>query len=407
VKYLSFVKDYKKVLFIALFVFALISAVLIFSYSQNHNRDYSLSLMASQFIKGHLSFEYTKEMPLGDISKFNGKFYLFYAPFASIILTPFVLVFGKGFPQYFLGLSALIGSFLAVFSISKFFKFKKIDSLFIAMFFCFSTVLFAASLINISAYQVQALGVLLLVLALREYLVNKRMLAIGILIGLSFLTRPNLILALIFFLLEFWQKRITLKDLIKILIPVFISILIFAIYNFVRFHSFFDTGYEHSVSLAAFPLSHNLDFGYMSLSHIPANLYSMLFMAPQPVTHDQFGFVLKFPYLAASPWGMAIWFTSPLLLKLLFNFKKGIYTLSAFITVLALLIPVLVYYSIGFSQYGYRYVLDFLPFLLLILIPSLSPKLSKNDLIFIALGVIFNCIYITSLWKIYPLFNIF
>lgn len=363
--------------------------------------------MASQFAKGHVSYEFNKEMPLGDISKFNGKFYLFYAPFASISLVPFVFLFGKNFPQFVLGLFALIGSFWGVYSIAKFFKFKKIDALFIALFFCFSTVLFAASLINISAYQVQALGVVLIVFALREYLVSKRLLVVGILLGLSFLTRPNLILALVFFIFEFWQKRLTFKDLLKILIPVFVSILIFAIYNYIRFHSFFDTGYEHSVGLAAFPLSHNLDFGYMSLSHVPANLYSMLFMAPQPVTYDQFGFVLKFPYLSANPWGMAIWFTTPLFLKLLFNFKKGVYTLSSIIAVIALLIPILIYYSIGFSQYGYRYVLDFLPFLLLILIPSLKPSLSKNDLLFIAVGVIFNCIYITSLWKIYPLFNIF
>jgi hypothetical protein len=173
------------------------------------------------------------------------------------------------------------------------------------------------------------------------------------------------------------------------------------------FIHFFETGYEHSVSLGAFPLSHNLDFGYMSLSHIPANLYSMLVMSPSPITYDKWGFVLKFPYLQANPWGMAIWFTSPLFLKLLFNFKKGKYTLSAIFATIALLIPILVYFSVGFAQFGYRYVLDFLPFLLLILIPSLQPKLSKADLLFISIGVIFNCIYVTSLWGIFPIFNIF
>jgi 4-amino-4-deoxy-L-arabinose transferase-like glycosyltransferase len=252
VKRLRLFKDYKKLLFLILFVFSIVSSVLILTYGKSHNFDNSLSLMASQFAKGHISFEYTKDMPLGDISKFNGKFYLFYAPFPSIALIPFVVLFGKSFPQISLGLFSMLISFWGIFSIAKHFKFSKIDSLLISLFFVFSTVLFSASVINISAYQVEAFGFCFIVLALREYFGNKRSLFIGLLLGLAFLTRPNLILAFSFFIFELLQKRITLKDLAKILIPIIFCIAVFAGYNFIRFHSFFETGYEHSVSLGAF-----------------------------------------------------------------------------------------------------------------------------------------------------------
>jgi len=91
---------------------------------------------------------------------------------------------------------------------------------------------------------------------------------------------------------------------------------------------------------------------------------------------------------------------------LLFKFKKYKYTASAFVSTVALSIPAFLFYSIGFAQFGYRYTLDFLPFLFLLLIPSLGPKLSNKAILLIIIGVIFNCIYITSLWGVYPHFGI-
>ncbi len=175
-------------------------------------------------------------------------------------------------------------------------------------------------------------------------------------------------------------------------------------YNQRRFHSFFETGYNYSK--ATFPTSTNLQYGQYSLTHIPANLYSFLVMPPDPLQADNSGFILKFPYLKANPWGMAIWFTSPLFLVLLYKFRKGKYTLSSAASFFVILIPVVTYYSIGFSQYGYRYALDFLPFLFLILLTSLNGKLNKKELVLIAIGVIFNCVYITSLWGVYPILGI-
>jgi membrane-associated HD superfamily phosphohydrolase len=116
--------------------------------------------------------------------------------------------------------------------------------------------------------------------------------------------------------------------------------------------------------------------------------------------------VLDFPYLKANPWGMAIWYTSPLFLFLLFKFKRGKYSISSLLTIIALAIPSFIYFGIGFSQYGYRYASDFLPFLLILLLPSLSNKLSKSAIILISIGVIFNCLYMASLWNSYPLFGI-
>ena len=396
----------KLIILILLFLFSLYSSFLILTTAAVFNSDTSLSLLAHQFINGHISLAPTKELPLGDISFFNNRFYLYFGPFASIALMPFVFIFGKTFPQVFLGIASMAISLSAIYFITKSFKFEKLASLWLAVFYVFSTVLFSASLINISAYLVQALGASLVLVSLYFYISKKNPLSAGIFLGLAVLTRFILILAVIFFIVEFLQKRLKPRQLVLLFSPVVIALLILGTYNFVRFDSFLETGYKYASAYKTYPQSLNLEHGLFNISHLPANLYTFFIKPPAPVLENPKGFFLQFPYLKADPWGMAIWFTSPLFLMLIFKFKKYKYTASAFVSTVALSIPAFLFYSIGFAQFGYRYTLDFLPFLFLLLIPSLGPKLSNKAILLIIIGVIFNCIYITSLWGVYPHFGI-
>lgn len=404
---MQILRNKKFAFFLLILIFGIYSSFLIFQVAAKFNSDTSLSLLASQFLTFHISLAPNDDLPLGDIAKFQGKYYVYFGPFPSILLMPFVAIFGKSFPQVFIGILSLIVSFWAVFSITRSQKFQVQDALWLSLFFVFSTVLLSASLINISAYQVQALSVPLILLSLRQYIVKRSFFWAGLLLGLAVLTRSMLILGALFYIAEYLQKKFTVKQLIFFFIPLGISCLILGAYNYVRFLSLFETGYIYSTALNSFPLSLNMQYGYMSLIHIPANLYAFLIKPPEPVLIDPKGFVLQFPYLKASAWGMAIWFTSPLFIKLLTKFKKGKYTLSAAIAAFAIAIPVFTFFSIGFAQFGFRYTLDFLPFLFLLLLPGLAPKLSRFDLVLITAGVIFNCLYITSLWGKYPHFGIY
>ena len=68
--------------------------------------------------------------------------------------------------------------------------------------------------------------------------------------------------------------------------------------------------------------------------------------------------------------------------------------------------PSLFYFGIGTSQYGYRYALDFIPLLFLLLLPAFGKTLPNFAKILIVGGMIFNTLYMLSIWDIYPLFNI-
>lgn len=402
----NFKRNWKIHLFILLFVLSLFSSYLYLTVGQK-SWDKSLVILSEQFLKRKISIPISSELPIADIADYKYNFYLYFGPFSSILLMPAVAVFGREFPQYFIGIFSMASSFVLIYFISRKFKFDRQDSLWLSIFFVFSTVLFSSSVMNISAYQVEALGVPFILLSLNEYFGKKRWFLIGVFLGIATLTRFTLMLSLVFYFVEFLKKRIMLKQFSLIFIPLLVSLLLLGFYNDRRFHSFFETGYSYNRILGAFPLSENLKHGTFSISHVPANLYSFLIAPPEPLRGEKFGFFLKFPYLTANPWGMAIWYTSPLFLFLIFKFKRSKYALSALIAALLISVPLFTYYSVGFVQFGYRYALDFLPFLFLLLIPSLSPKLSKAAIILIIIGVLFNLTYSDSLFGIYPLLNMF
>ena len=404
---LSFVKRHNKlILFILVLIFSLYSTYLYLSVGQR-GYDKVLSSLATQFIKGNLSLP-IYNLPVRDISNYYNNFYVYFGPLASILLIPGVIFMGDNFPQVAIGIGSMIASFVSIYLISKKLKFNTLDSLWLSLFFVFSTVLFSSSVINITAYQVEALGAPLILLAIWAYIYKKNNLLIGILIGLATMTRITLVLGVTFFFIEFLRKKISLKQFLLILIPVIIALTVLGLYNFRRFHSVFETGYNYNISIKDMPIGENFKYGQSSMTHVPANLYSFLLMSPEPLFKDEKGgFVLKFPYVKVSPWGVAIWFTSPLFIVLLTRFRKGEYTIPAGLTAIILSLPVFLWYSIGYAQVGYRYSLDFLPFLFLLLLPSLSPKLTKTAIVLIIIGVIFNCVYTTSIWEMYPLFNIY
>lgn len=372
--------------------------------------DKHFSLLAQSFLKNDL-FLSPLNLPDGDFVDYLGRQYLFFGPLPSIILMPFVFVVGKNFPQINLSIASLVVTYIATFMLSRKLQFSKVSSFWLSNFFVFGTVLYFVGLINISAYIPQAVGTALFMLSLLEYFSKKRWLVIGLLVGAAGATRITLFGISVFFLLEIYRTRNKLdikKSLALFMIPVLFSMSMLAIYNFRRFHSVFETGYTKNVSILDKDY-YNYKEGFFSPVHIPANLYSLLLMAPEPIKKEHVEFVLQFPYLKANGFGMAIWFTSPLFL-FLFRAKKKPYVPSAATAIVFLAIPSLLYWGIGAAQFGYRYSLDFLPLLFLILTTSFKKELPLAAKIIITFGIIFNCFYMMSIWSSYdpyPLLNMF
>lgn len=360
--------------------------------------------LATSFINNDL-FLSPFNLPPGDYADYRAKQYLFFGPLPSILLVPFVYFFGENFPQMFLSIFGLFITYVFVYLLCKKINFKTPDSIWLANFFVFGTVLYFVSLVNISAYVVQAVAMPFVVLALWEYFSHKRYFVIGVFVALAIATRISLLGLALFFIFEIVRQRKKIdfvKSILYFSIPIVSCLAILGIYNYRRFNSIFDTGYTRNVSVLD-KENGNYKKGFFSPVHISANLYSLLVMAPEPVLENPYELVLKFPYLKANGFGLAIWFTSTLFVFLI-KAKKKEYTVNAVIGVVLLALPSLVYFGIGASQYGYRYGLDFIPLLFLILLSAFPNGLTPFAKTLIFIGIIFNMFYMLSIWNSFPLF---
>jgi hypothetical protein len=164
-------------------------------------------------------------------------------------------------------------------------------------------------------------------------------------------------------------------------VPLAISGLALLGYNYLRFHSPLDFGY----------LTENIDpklagdlrrFGQFNLHYVPHNLWAMLLAGPVFDPHTN------------SIWptvdGMSLLLTTPALVYVAAAFRRSPLIVGSWISVGLLLIPLLTYYNTGWWQFGYRFSLDFMTPLLVLLAIGAGTRTSWLMRALIVLGVLVN-----------------
>jgi len=335
--------------------------------------------LTKSFIKGRVDIP---DLPTfyHDKLEFEGKTYIPFPPGASFLLLPFVLVNPNISQQV---VSILIGSIdiVLIYLLLLNFTSKK-NSLLLAIFFGFGTSFFWSTVVGTTWFFAHVVAILFISVSLILHFKQKHFWS-GIFFALSALTRIPMILAGIFFIFQLFSKR---KSFLLYLSGAFIFIPIFLFYNWFRFGNILETGYEkvyNQYSESGLKVSITKSFGYFNYKNIPLNLYTFIIMPPNLETRD--GIISN---LKPSPFGMGILFTSPLLFIALWpKFKKSI-ELNAIITALIVAIPSFLHYAQGWVQFGYRFVLDFIVFLMIVLAIRFKP--TKFNLLLILISVIVN-----------------
>jgi hypothetical protein len=358
------IKKYK----IPLFLFLVTFIIYFLSKEKTYTSWNHYVRLANSFLHGKLSFlNYQSYL---EAAFFKGNHFLVSPPLPAIISMPFVFFFGEKFPQplisFFFG--ALNPAILYLFFLKI--KIKQKIAFASSLLLAFGTNHWYLSSVGSYWYLAHVISVTFILLALNEFFGKKRLPLVGFLIGCAYWTRlPTIISSLFFILFIFTQKNLLnekIKDCLKLFLPIIIFVLLNSLYNFLRFESFLDKGY----TLIPNVLNESwYQKGIFSLSYIPRNL-KLIFLATPPL-------IKNFPFFTPTLFGMAIWLTTPaflLLPKALFIKEKII--LFSFLTTLFLSIPSLTHGSGGTSQFGYRFSLDYLPFLL-ILTAKASEKLPK------------------------------
>src|SRR6266404_6604985 len=131
--------------------------------------------------------------------------------------------------------------------------------------------------------------------------------------------------------------------------------LLTALYNYARFHSFFDFGYSHIPNVMNEPWYRH---GLFSFHAIPWNIHKMLF--------EGFRDAPDFPYISFFPFGCSIFLASPFLV-LIFR-EGGVQRAPVWIAIGLLTFALWMHGPPGGWEFSYRYALVLLPGMLLLLI---------------------------------------
>lgn len=252
----------------------------------------------------------------------------------------------------------------------------------LALLFGFGTIAWFSSIRGEVWFTALVVGVTFNTLFIMAALDTRRPLLAGICLAAGFATRTPIAFASLFFFLQLffpegrWRRTDWKPALVKLAwfcVPCLTVGIALLVANYVRFQSLTEFGHTYLPSWAGDRIRLH---GMFSPRHINRNLVAALTQVPLIVPFK--------PYVKISQHGVALWFTTPVLLMLLWPQVKGFLHRYAWLTVAAVALPLLFYQNTGWLQFGYRFSLDVMPYLMLLLAIG-GRRFSK---VFYALAVI-------------------
>jgi hypothetical protein len=152
-----------------------------------------------------------------------------------------------------------------------------------------------------------------------------------------------------------------------------------AAYNLARFGSPVDFGYTRIPGVLEEPWYAQ---GILSVEYIPRHLH-LIFMRG-------FDYVDAFPWFRPNWSGASLVLTTPILLWLVKARSATPLIAYGWIAVALGLLPDLLHGAPGFAQFGYRFILDVLPIMLLMLGWIFRDRIGLEARIAIAIGIVVN-----------------
>lgn len=359
---------------LALFIYILTSA--------GHTEANHFILLADAFLKGnvfvHLNAPWLEQVPI-DVNNF----YVPYPPMPGIIAMLPVLIYGTKFPQEIV--SQILGAGIAVlmFLITRKITVNIKIQIWAYLLTAFGNIIWFLSSVGSSWYLGQVTGVFFLTAAIYESLNKKRAILVGAMLGAAYLSRIELALSFPFFLYIFYNKG-SFKNYLKIIVAALPFLLFNFLYNYLRFGVIWDKAYQLIPGVSTEPWFQN---GLINPINIGAHLKIILFNLPK--------ISKTYPYIQPTWYGLAIWITTPAFVYALFSkFKEKAVKYSWF-SILLISLLIFSHGSTGFTQFGYRFAVDFYPFLLFLTIKSvINTGLKWHHWLLLCLSLL------TNLWGV-------
>jgi len=246
-----------------------------------------------------------------------------------------------------------------------------VDDLWLTAMFAFGSVFFFASVGGKVWYTAHVVGVFFALAYAWASIEARYPILAGLALGVAATTRTPTAFMFPLFFLEAWRMagglaawrteraavvRALVPRLAKLAAPIVLIAAAGVAYNLVRFgepaefgHSYLQVRQQGQIEA----------HGLFSYHYLARNLAVAFTLLPDFPAHG--------PFVRISGHGLALWFTTPALLLLVWPRETGGFHRSLWLTVALVAVPTFFYQNSGWIQFGYRFGLDYLPFLVLLL----------------------------------------
>jgi hypothetical protein len=339
-------------------------------------------LFADSLLHLHLWIDWPG--PYIDAVLFDGLRYIVNDPVPSILLLPFVAIFGLHTNQTVLACVLAGVATGAAFSLFRRLGVSFDTALWLTAFALAGTDLLWCSMLGDVWFVAQSSAVAFTLLALNELAGKRRGWLVAFWFALAVGSRFTVVMALP--VIAYWiafgftvpeRRWAALRSATLTLVPFGA---LWVAYNLARWHVPWDSGHTifyHEDAIGS------LNGSPFSLGNLPMQFYS--FFVQQPT----FGAV--YPYVVPGQGGVALTWTSPALIIAFFARRPRMLIVSCWVAIVLVAAPSFMYYVNGFAQFGMRHALDFEPFVFVLMalaVRERMPFLAKAAIVWsVAVGM--------------------
>ncbi|HUJ24637.1 MAG TPA: hypothetical protein VLW85_01360 [Myxococcales bacterium] len=328
---------------------------------------------AYAFLHGQLAL--TGPPPnLNDWVFLDGRWYVSFPPFPAVLMMPFVAIAGLSFNDVAFTIFFAAANVALLHTLLR--RLQPVrpewEHATFALVYGFGTLAWSCGIRGEVWYTAETVGVTLTLLYLHFSLQARQPVLAGLAVACAAITRTPLAFSAIFFVLEALSpdcpvEWATLRDArqwrkaLPKLAPYVAAIVAVAIpmawANYVRFGSFSEFGHSH---LYANRVNQQIQqYGLFNYAYLERNLHSAFTLLPRIQLHP---FKLDFDGN-----GMSLFVTTPLFLYLLWPWEKPRLYRTLWITTALVAVPGFFYQNNGWFQFGFRFSLDYTPYLIVLL----------------------------------------
>ncbi|HEX4416637.1 MAG TPA: hypothetical protein VH165_02005 [Kofleriaceae bacterium] len=319
-----------------------------------------------------------RELPAARIRGSLGKTaYMSFPPFPTVLMLPGAAIAGRAgndviptllVAALILPLALLVLRRLAASGLSRR---SPADELWLVATLAFGSVLWFAAVQGEVWYTAHVVGVALALGYAWASIEARHPVIAGLALGAAALTRTAMAFMVVLFLGEAWRihgglaawrtdrgavLRALRRPVLQFAAPVAGFALAGLAYNYVRFgaptefgHTYLDVRQQAQIE----------QFGLASYHYLARNLAVAFTLLPELSP--------RAPYVQISGHGLALWFTTPVLVLLIWPRDRNPLHRTLWLCVAAVALPSLLYQNSGWVQFGYRFSLDYLVLLIMLL----------------------------------------